>query len=186
MTALAAGGTCCDQRCACCSESGSCGGARRSGCCGRSSSCRDCAADSDGCCQGHGSPSRRLDAKSSFLVRTRTLVTDLSTGTDRTLVTEMRRLSIITGAGRVLVMGAYTGPDGSVERRTSSYAKTHMRHPRADLVAFLGSTNQSRTTANESGKVGGCERVEFRGPFLPSTARYLELLAHTYLTALVR
>ena len=47
-----------------------------------------------------------------------TLVTDLSTGTDRPLVTDMRRLSIITGAGRVLVMGAYTGPDGSVERRT--------------------------------------------------------------------
>ena len=68
-----------------------------------------------------------VSMRNSFLVRTSlwTLVTDLSTGTDRTLVTEMRRLSILTGAGRVLVMGAYTGPDGSVERRTSSYAKTH-------------------------------------------------------------
>ena len=73
-----------------------------------------------------GSPSRRLDAKffSGQDESVWTLVTDLSTGTDRPLVTEMRRLSIITGAGRVLVMGAYTGPDGSVERRTSSYAKT--------------------------------------------------------------
>jgi hypothetical protein len=34
-------------------------------------------------------------------------------------------LSIITGAGRALDMGAYTGADGSVETRTSSYAKTH-------------------------------------------------------------
>ena len=35
-------------------------------------------------------------------------------------------LSIITGAGRALVMGAYTGADESVETRTSSYyAKTH-------------------------------------------------------------
>lgn len=32
-------------------------------------------------------------------------------------------LSIIIGAGRALDMGAYTGADGSVETRTSSYAK---------------------------------------------------------------
>ena len=34
-------------------------------------------------------------------------------------------LSIITGTGRALDMGAYTGADESVETRTSSYAKTH-------------------------------------------------------------
>ena len=34
-------------------------------------------------------------------------------------------LSIITGAGQALDMGAYTGADESVETRTSSYAKTH-------------------------------------------------------------
>ena len=34
-------------------------------------------------------------------------------------------LSIITGTGQALDMGAYTGADISVETRTSSYAKTH-------------------------------------------------------------
>jgi hypothetical protein len=83
-----------------------------------------------------------------------TLVTDLSTGTDRTLVTEMRRLSIITGAGRVLVMGAYTGRDGSVERRTSSYAKTHMRHPRADSSRRLPRFHQPITNDRKRKREG--------------------------------
>ena len=66
-------------------------------------------------------------------------------------------LSIITGAvGRALDMGAYTGADGSVELKREHHQHLHhmprhMRHPRADLVAFLDST------PGRSRGMGGCE-----------------------------
>ena len=48
-------------------------------------------------------------------------------------------LSIITGTGRALDMGAYTALTNQWKRE-HHHMPRHMRHPGADLVAFLGST----------------------------------------------